>query len=59
MTKATKPAVLTPYTLFLIKHLKTGRATIDDIIQKTVLSYYKIAHIDIPEFKEDNDGKES
>jgi len=52
MTKATKPVVLTPYTFFLTKELRKGRDTMDDVIQKAVLSYYKIAHIDIPEYKE-------
>jgi hypothetical protein len=55
MTKANKPVVLTPYTFFLTTNLKKGRDTMDDIIQKAVLSYYRISHIDIPAFKEKYD----
>jgi hypothetical protein len=54
MTKATKPAVLTPYTHLLAKNLLKGHDTYDDIIQKSLLSYYRISHIDIPEYKEEN-----
>ena len=55
MRKTTKPIALTPYTYLLIKNLRKGRDTMDDVIQRNALNFYKIAHIDIPEFKEDND----